>query len=68
MAIRQMIIKPDGWACSYADCRPGFFVVGEHLYLKTEYGDDGYCDTGEAFCVKDAIVQPVYSTWEDVDV
>lgn len=62
-----MIIVPDGWPCPYAECPPGFFVVDHNLYLKTEYGDDGYCGTGEAFDAKDWEVQPVIYVWENID-
>lgn len=34
------------------------------LGLKTEYGDDGYCDSGEYFASKDRLVQPVEAVWE----
>lgn len=60
-------MSPDGWPCSYNECRPGHFVYEGSLCLKSEYGDDGLCESGESFCRKDATVQPVAPTWEDYE-
>ena len=65
--MKRMIIVPDGWPCLYHECRPGFFVVNESLYLKSEYGGEGYCDTGEYFAKTDCMVQPVNSVWEEFE-
>jgi hypothetical protein len=35
--------------------------------LKSEYGGDGYCDSGEAFVKTDEEVQPVTYVWEVYD-
>jgi hypothetical protein len=58
---------PDGWPCTYEECRPGFFVFGESLFLKSEYGGQGYCGSGEMFCRTDAEVQPVTEVWEEFE-
>lgn len=62
--MKRLIIVPEGWPCLYSECRPGFFTADAMLGLKTEYGDDGYCDSGEAFASKDRLVQPVEAVWE----
>lgn len=65
--MKRLIIVPDGWPCTYRECRPGFFTSDAMLGLKTEYGDDGYCDSGEAFARKESLVQPVNAIWEMYD-
>lgn len=63
-----MLIVPDGWPCSYAECRPGHFVVGGALMLKSEYGGQGYCESGEAYCGdRETEVQPVAAIWEEFE-
>lgn len=62
--MRRLVIVPEGWPCLYSECRPGFFTADLMLGLKTEYEDNGYCDTGEAFANKDRVVQPVNAVWE----
>ena len=57
--MKKLIIQPDGWPCTLAECRRGLFVFHDELCLKDEYGhqDDtsriwyssAYCDTGEVF-------------------
>lgn len=62
--MKRMLIQPDGWPCTYAECPPGFFVYGTMLGLKSEYGGEGYCDSGEAFAKPgDVEVQPVMAVW-----
>ncbi len=79
----RRVILPDGWPCSLADCRPGFFMFHEALCLKTGYrkpdGDlEAYNKAGEIFwgargCMRDRkarenlIVQPVMVVMEDTD-
>lgn len=75
--VKQLIIQPVGWPCAFAECPPGFFVAGESLCLKTEYGEnEAYVESGEAFwggadsiLERDRlIVQPVMPVWvEDED-
>jgi len=36
--MKRMIIQPRGWPCAIRDCPPGFFVSGDALCFKTEYG------------------------------
>lgn len=66
--MKRLVIHPEGWPCSYAECRPGLFLCDDMVGLKTEYGDDGYCDSGESFAAKDAQVQPVTYTWEVYEI
>ena len=73
--MKRLVVIPAGWPCTYAECRPGFFVVDELLCLKSEYGSDGYCDSGEAFWGgvsteeerNKLIVQPVDAIWEEYE-
>lgn len=60
-------MSPDGWPCRYAECRPGFFVLDGDLFLKSEYGGEGYCSSGEAFVYRESEVQPVTATWEEYE-
>jgi hypothetical protein len=75
--MKQLVIVPDGWPCTLAECRPGFFVSKESLCLKSEYGtNDAYVESGEYFAGGAAtkeerallIVQPVKAVWEEVEV
>lgn len=66
--MRRLVIVPDGWPCSYEECPAGYFVHEGHLFLKSEYGGQGYCGSGEAFALSPAEVQPVYATWEDFEL
>lgn len=65
--MRRLVMVPDGWPCAYDECRPGHFVCDENLGLKSEYGGEGYCDSGEFFARKEAAVQPVIAKWEDYE-
>ena len=74
--MKQLIIVPDGWPCTLAECPPGFFVIEESLCLKSEYGDnEAYVDSGEYFARgttskekrANVIVQPVKAVWQEVD-
>lgn len=46
-----MTIKmlPADFPMPFGECPPGFFLYDGMVGLKSEYGDDAYCDTGEAF-------------------
>ena len=36
--MRQLVMVPEGWPCTLAECRPGHFVFdGQHLGFKSEY-------------------------------
>ena len=35
--MKQLIIVPDGWQCTFKECRSGLFLQGDYLHLKTEY-------------------------------
>lgn len=73
--MRRLVVVPAGWPCTYAECRPGLFVIDGHLNLKTEYGSDGYCDSGEAFwggvsgeeARNKLTIQPVDAIWEEFE-
>ncbi len=62
--MKRLVVHPEGWPCSYAECRPGLFLHGNMIGLKSEYGGEGYCDSGEAFAKVDGDVQPVTYVWE----
>jgi hypothetical protein len=57
--MRTMMIEPDGWECTLADCRPGYFTFRcnpddePELCIKTEYKINGqmevFCSSGETF-------------------
>lgn len=52
--MKQLVLVPNGWACSYAECPPGFFVNNGQLCFKSEYSEDGrpegYNSAGEFYC------------------
>lgn len=62
--MKRLVVQPEGWPCAYEECRPGLFLAGEMIGLKSEYGGEGYCDSGEAYARRDSIVQPVSYIWE----
>ena len=66
--MKRLVVHPEGWPCSYEECRPGLFLYGDMIGLKSEYGGDGYCDSGEAFCAKSDEVQPVTYIWEVYEI
>jgi hypothetical protein len=70
--MKQLIIKPNGWPCSYAECPPGLFVYHSQLCFKSEYGNDNpyLVGSGEYFCAgapnsqRDGLeVQPCVFEW-----
>ena len=69
--MKQLIIEPDGWECKFKEYKSGYFVYNESLYLKSEYGGDAFCDSGEHFWggtadknIRDElIIQPVIIRW-----
>lgn len=75
--MKRLVMLPEGWPCTLAECRPGFFLWEEHLCLKDEYGsaDGSYNEAGERFWggVTDAaereklVVQPVEPKWEEYE-
>lgn len=52
--MKQLILVPNAWVCSYAECPPGFFVNSGQLCFKSEYSEDGrpvgYNSEGEFYC------------------
>ena len=79
--VRQLVIKPDGWPCTLAECPPGLFIFDaadyQTLGFKSEYGVDNpyIIDGGEVFWggvnTKEARgklpVQPCQAVWIDDD-
>ena len=71
MSRKLLMMEPEGYPCTIADCPPGFFLSGDELCLKTEYSNrdkqtEAYCGSGEYFCAKDSkIVQPVIYIWKE---
>jgi len=66
--MRQMTIVPDGWPRILAECRPGYFVYEDDLFLMSEYGGESYCSSGERCCLQKQVqVQPVIVKWIEVD-
>lgn len=65
--MKRLVMHPDGWPCRYDECRPGHFLYGDSLCLKSEYGEDGYCDSGEFFVRTESTVQPVVAVWEEYE-
>ncbi len=67
--MKQLILEPKGWPCSFSECPPGLFVCGGDVGLKTDYGDgdEAFCDNGDRFCSLDAQVQPVVAAWVQID-
>lgn len=47
--MKKLVMMPDGWPCKYKECRPGFFFFDGSVCLKSEYEQNGYCDSGEIF-------------------
>ncbi|MCG7507038.1 hypothetical protein [Mesorhizobium retamae] len=66
--MKRLLMEPDGWPCTYEECRPGFFVLGGDVLLKSEYGSQGYCSSGEAFAGShELVVQPVTAVWQEFE-
>lgn len=66
--MKRLVMKPNGWPCTYEECRPGFFVLEGDVFLKSEYGAQGYCSSGESFAGnRESEVQPVMAAWEEFD-
>ena len=72
--MRQLTLEPEGWPCTFHECRPGLFVWQECVGIKSEYGiDDGYNEAGEQWWGEaeteedraNIIVQPVKVVWLD---
>lgn len=81
--MKRLVINPEGWPCTLAECPPGHFLFGEYLCFKTEYAQEvkgdyfpqSYCETGEFFWGgtktheerSRLIVQPVTAEWEEYE-
>lgn len=70
--MKKLIMQPDGWPCTLAECRPGYFVFnGEYLGFKSGYYSkdnkpDAYNEAGEFYWGdSEKLVQPVNSVWEE---
>jgi hypothetical protein len=66
--MKRLLIEPSGWPCKLAECPPGFFVCGDNLCFKTEYGAVGSFNEAGEYFVSDPTtteVQPVEPSWED---
>jgi hypothetical protein len=46
---KKLVMVPEDFAIPFSECRPGFFVIEDELFLKSEYGEEAYCSSGEAF-------------------
>ena len=62
---KKLVLEPEGWECTFKECRPGLFAYDGGVGLKTEYGNEGFCESGETFCSDDTKVIPVKSVWHD---
>lgn len=79
--MKRLVIKPDGWICTFEECRPGHFLTeGDYLCFKSEYKSDhdkadAYNEAGEYFwggttTTKERNqlkVQPVTPEWEEYE-
>lgn len=75
--MKRLVMVPEGWPCTLAECRPGYFLWGDRLCLKDEYQEAGnsYNEAGEIFwggttsgTARDAlVVQPVDAIWEEYE-
>lgn len=69
--MKRLIIEPNGFPCKFEEYKSGFFLCGEELCLKSEYGQDAYCSSGEYFWGGTAdiysreqlVIQPVVAKW-----
>jgi hypothetical protein len=69
--MKKLIIEPKGWPCAVSELASGFFVYNGALCLKTAYGEDAYCESGEAFWGgvnskeqrEKLLIQPVKPKW-----
>ena len=68
--MRQIILGPKGWPCSYEDCPPGLFLADNQICFKSEYSKDGkgvgYNSSGECYHGESDLIQPLTAVWEDV--
>lgn len=68
--MKKLVLNPDGWPCTLAECPPGAFLHSEkHLGFKSEYHTstgkiEAYNEAGEFYCgdPKD-LVQPLLPEW-----
>lgn len=74
--MKRLELKPNGFPCKLSECAPGFFLSGDTVGFKSEYGTDK--GNSEAFCeggcyfwgdqnkggkADDTLVQPLVSEW-----
>lgn len=56
---KDLVLIPNGWPCTLAECPPGLFMFGKCLGFKSEYANDIFVvDSGEAFWVELRIRKP----------
>ncbi|KAB2792903.1 hypothetical protein F9K96_07205 [Brucella anthropi] len=65
--MKRLVLIPDGWSAPYGEIRPGLFLANGEVCLKSEYGQEGYCDSGEAFARHELEVQPIKAVWEEYE-
>lgn len=73
--MKRLELQPEGWPCTFGECPPGLFLMGEDVCLRTQYGSDAYLDNGDAFwggaSTKEdrnaLIVQPLKAVWMEVE-
>ena len=46
---KQLLVIPEGFPCSLADCPPGLFLKADQLCFKSEYNGEAFTDSGEMF-------------------
>lgn len=71
--MRRPLFKPSDFSCKLNECPPGFFLFGEMIGFKNQYGDPACCDTGEYFWGgtetskerDNLIVTPLWYEWEE---
>jgi hypothetical protein len=65
--MKRPVFKPSDFSMTLEECPPGYFLCGDMIGFKTEYGndecDETYCDSGESFSAKGAIVVPLEYSW-----
>ena len=58
--MKKIIFKPSDFECTFSECYVGFFLCEDMIGFKSEYGETGYCDTGEYFKDSGKKVIPLY--------
>jgi len=45
----RFVVKPADFEMPFSECPPGFFLFKGAVCLKSEYNQEAYCASGEAF-------------------